>query len=72
MSVRWAAKSSNSLEVLLYVQEGYRVSTKVILKKVRVMSQKVTIEKKSQTCRVIHVFGVISNVDIDIDGYLTL
>ena len=40
-SVRRAAKSSNTAKVLVYVEEMYTASMKVIFEKVKVRSQKV-------------------------------
>ena len=58
--------------MLLYIYQRHCMSTKVILKKVKVKarSQKVT-KNKSQVCRATHVFWVILHVDIDSDGHLT-
>ena len=54
------------------VYEGYCVSMKGILEKIKVRSQKVTIKEKSQTCCATHVFWVILQADIDDDSHLTL
>ena len=56
------------------VHEGYCMSTKGLLKKVKVKvaSQKVTLKLKLKTCLATHDFWNILHEDFDGDSHLTL
>ena len=65
-SVRRLQRAQTHLKCWVNIHGGCCMSTKVIVKKVKVRSQKVSIKQRSQACRATH-FWVVLNAAIDGD-----